>query len=444
MEAPEFSIEEFDYDQAYEVTTYLYPLIIATIVLSYVLVVIAILFVPKRKQKLWCSILFTLLLLPTGFTQLIAIIISVILMVCYRNTKPKQFMNIQLFIFGSLLYVLTSYVLVLISLFLLGNLNLYEYQNKDIFENHSISLKTLIRKKIIARKHEEKILNQVELGKKKVKDKRIIFGMLAKNGTKHIKNIKNKINDLGKHFEDYIMLIFENDSTDGTRNALYQLQEMDPRVHILKCCDLGTCECKLRSQDPKSSGYTSNYRSHRMAFFRQRILSVVQSQYSDWDYFMMLDFDLSGAFFIDGFLTTFHRDDWDAVFANGIAYIPIPFFHTVPFNYDCFAFDDKSFQRKNAINHFFVSNGILRPYFKKMKWYKAVSGFNGAMIYKISSLKNASYTPVHNLLCEHKYLHYSMKQNGYDRIFYNPAMILFAGQQCEPRLQMLLKTLKLS
>lgn len=441
MNDPELLIEEFDYNEAYQLTNYLYPLIIAIIVLSYVLVVISLMFIPKSKQKMWSSILFTLLLLPTGITQIIAIILSICLLIYYK--KPKHFMNLQLFIIGSIFYVVTSYIIVLLLLFLFGNMNLYEYQNKEFFQNESISLDTLTRKNIIAKKHESKIIEQGRVGKENVKNKKIVFGMLAKNGIKHMNNMKKKINILGKQFQDYMVLIFENDSNDGTRNALYEWQAMDSHVQILTCCDLGTCECKLGSKDPKSFGYTSSSRSHRMAYFRQRILSTVQSEYQEWDYFMMLDFDLSGAFYIDGFLTTFHRDDWDAVFANGIAFIPLPFLHTVPFNYDCFAFDDKTFQQKNQINHFFIANGILRPYVKKMEWYKAVSGFNGAMIYKISSLQNASYTPVDNLLCEHKYLHYSMQKNGYGRIFYNPAMILFAGQQCEPRLQMLLKTLRL-
>ena len=50
MNDPELLIEEFDYNEAYQLTNYLYPLIIAIIVLSYVWLDLLMLFQSQNRK----------------------------------------------------------------------------------------------------------------------------------------------------------------------------------------------------------------------------------------------------------------------------------------------------------------------------------------------------------------------------------------------------------
>ena len=59
---------------------------------------------------------------------------------------------------------------------------------------------------------------------------------------------------------------------------------------------------------------------------------------------------------------------------------------------------------------------------------KCTSGFNGMAIYKMEALTNSSYLNNTNRYCEHIDLHQDMYNKGYDKIYFNPNMILFIGQ----------------
>ena len=66
---------------------------------------------------------------------------------------------------------------------------------------------------------------------------------------------------------------------------------------------------------------------------------------------------------------------------------------------------------------------------------KSKSGFNGMAIYKMDAISNSSYMNTEKY-CEHIDLHYDMYNNGYDRIYYNPSMVLFVGQNGPDRINL--------
>ena len=118
--------------------------------------------------------------------------------------------------------------------------------------------------------------------------------------------MQQKINALGSQFENYHVILFENDSQDETRNLLHDWEENDNHVTLLKCCDLGNCECQLNWKDQNElKGLISDKRIDKMRFMRQKVLNHVQDNFSSWDYFCFMDFDLKGAIFKDGFFTSF-------------------------------------------------------------------------------------------------------------------------------------------
>lgn len=442
----EFSIDFFDYESAFSNSFTIYISLLVIFVAAYIVLIGTVLYLSQNGKK-GLAIGFTIfMLLPVfGINQLIGIFVGLGVIIHYaRKKKLEGFMNPFLFLLITLVYALVCYFIILHTLYLFGNANLYEIQNQSLYRSTEITLNELVKKRFITPVKEKVLQERIEQGKHNVRSKRIVIGLLTKNGIKHISKTKEKIERLCRHFADYRVIIFENDSTDNTRNVIKAWVETDPHVILLGCEHLGDKECKLKAKDPKSYGYTSFSRSEKMAGYRQEILNEVQMHYTDWDYFCTFDFDLSGAFFIDGFLTTFSREDWDMVYGNGITFIPVPFFHTKAYAYDCFAFidDNHEFGSEAQVPHFFECNKILGEASKTMEWYKSKSGFNGIAIYKIASLKGASYQPQKGMLCEHVFLHASMIDAGHDRIYFNPAMILFPGQQCEHRFQMAIQSIQ--
>ena len=64
------------------------------------------------------------------------------------------------------------------------------------------------------------------------------------------------------------------------------------------------------------------------------------------------------------------------------------------------------------------------------------SGFNGLAIYTMKSVNDSSYKNS-DFYCEHIDLHYDMNKKGYDKVYYNPNMIMFTGQPGPDRVELL-------
>ena len=64
------------------------------------------------------------------------------------------------------------------------------------------------------------------------------------------------------------------------------------------------------------------------------------------------------------------------------------------------------------------------------------SSFSGFGIYKIKSIMNAHYQKD---VCEHIAFHEQMTQNGYNKLFINPSLLLLSGHQGPQKLEGFLK-----
>ena len=258
--------------------------------------------------------------------------------------------------------------------------------------------------------------------------------------------MRQKIEKLGKQFKNYHIVLFENDSIDSSREMFQQWQKVDAHFTLLDCCSLGDCNCNLNWQDAsKMKGIISSTRIKKMRFMRQYVLDYIKRRFIDWDYVAVMDFDLKGAIFEDGFFTTFSNltGDFDMTFAAG--YTTVPIFNSL-FLYDGIAY--QPFGKKNGLKKGgdvlkclytqLMMNKDLLKFPTPLTILKCKSGFNGMAIYAMNSLKNASYDKTEHI-CEHVDLHLDMVKNGNDKIYYNPMMILFVGQQGPTRKSVLFK-----
>ena len=446
-----YILENFDFKNNYKDAKIVFIIFIIFLVILYLLSLYVIMYFCQTKNYKTLYIYLILLLCPTFFSQIICFFWAIVILSIGIKKKIKLKNNSLTFLsFFTLLYSISSYIFIVLYLYLLTNISLFDFNHSELYTEPEISLNELIEKNIISKKYKSKIEKQVKEGKENVKDKKIVMGFLLKNSFVHISSMQEKIKKIGKHFKDYKVVLFENDSSDGTRDILNDWSSNDNHIDIIKCCHLGNCECKLNWQDPKSKGVITNFRIDKMRFMREEMLKHVKKNYNDYDYYMIMDFDISGSMYIDGFFTSFQNNkDWDMVFGNGINSTPIPFFHNELYLYDIMAYvpieqktipnSQNSFQN---VKNFFTENKKLKKIWKSYKWKKSKSGFNGICIYKMNSILNSSYINSKKFYCEHIDLNNNMIENGHDKIFYNPAMILFPGQQCQHRLKLIFNFFK--
>lgn len=282
------------------------------------------------------------------------------------------------------------------------------YYEKEWFDNDKI----------------ESVFKLVEKGREMSKNKRIVICGLARNISGLVMKNIHKYVFIGSKFKDYRIVCFENDSVDQTRNLLKKCAKENNKIILIDCSYLGSTDCKLKTKEGYQYGQLTSDRIGRMAFYREQYLNYVKKNLRDFDYMMVIDFDLDGNQCIDGLFNTIAQDSqWDAVFINGKIGIPGTL-GTLTFTYDFMSymgindeFDEgrskKGTKYLTCLINIFRLNALTRG--TQLRPVK--SSFNGCGIYKIISILNSSY--IGNEICEHANLTKNiLRQNG--KIFINP------------------------
>jgi hypothetical protein len=197
----------------------------------------------------------------------------------------------------------------------------------------------------------------------------------VKNCGRYLNTVLENIEKIGAIFEDYKIFIFYDNSSDNSLNILktYQLKNNRLEVYINK--------------KP-----ISTFRTHNIAFARNSCLKHIKEKYSDYSYFIMMDFD-------DVNCKTVHpeilikyinekKDDWDGLsFQTSPRYYDIWGLSIYPY---CFSYN----HFKNNDQYY----NIIQDYVeKKLSMLKTgallpcLSAFNGFSIYKTSVFKDCEY-----------------------------------------------------
>ena len=266
-------------------------------------------------------------------------------------------------------------------------------------------------------------LHNVNLGRERATSV-VICGLARNNETILKKNIP-KIEALGNLFKSYKIVIFENDSVDDTRNLIHEWKEENPNVILLDCPEK---ECKLKESLMYDLGALSKSRIDKMTNFRNRYLDYVKENYSNYKYMLVMDLDLEGSISFDGLLDSLGHDDWDGICINGRC--PVP----GSFGFSTMAYDSLAYQAKGDNTNYQITSQTLVKKLAELNLKLSTndlvavnSAFNGAAIYKMSSIQNATYSNYAN--CEHIGFHRSMALSGCDKIFINPLWTGYSGFQ---------------
>ena len=247
----------------------------------------------------------------------------------------------------------------------------------------------------------------------------LVIGVLARNCIDGLRNNISRIEELGGMFKEYHVIVYENDSTDGTKECIMQWVENNGNV-------VAICEDLNQVTIPNKSKYIlkpskSEWRIQKMASFRNRVLQEVNKRFSP-DYFCFLDVDIE-SFSPQSVVEAMKKapDDWGALCASGHLYYSNPNGTDYPanFQYDAYAFFPEGSKPEEmgrwVISHqcHLVSAWTAEELVRKQKFASCRSAFNGLAVYKWNVIKDLHYKVMQNkelkecgaAMCEHLPFH---------------------------------------
>lgn len=194
-----------------------------------------------------------------------------------------------------------------------------------------------------------------------------------KNCAPFLDKVFNNIEQIGKLFDDYRILVFYDKSTDNTLQKLIEYGNKNPKFKYY---------VNTKSVTP--------YRTHNIAKARNFCLDYVKKHYQKFPFFIMMDFDnvnckKCNPEILQKYLK---RSDWDGLSFNTVPkYYDIWGLSIYPF---CFSYNHFN---KNAKTHFIIQEYItnLLEKLPPGKLLPCISSFNGFSIYRTKKFLNTYY-----------------------------------------------------
>lgn len=274
----------------------------------------------------------------------------------------------------------------------------------------------------------KKYKEEVDDGKKKAKDSRVVVAGLLQNGAYHIPELKERCQKIVRQFKDYRIVILENNSIDSSREDLLEWARQDERVKVL-CQDpyvTNSDECNIMGASGIKDTSPMPSRIHKMATLRNIYMDHIRHYYKDFDYLCVMDMDLEGDLFIDGF---FHGlrligPKVDGVACNGLIKTEDAFYY-----YDSFAYleeHDPPFMSdisEKSQHDNYVHIYMTQLYSTQMVPDRVQSAFGGCVVYNLKRMLEKRYDFSQNtFMCEHTFFHQGRK------IYVDPRMIFLIAK----------------
>lgn len=239
-------------------------------------------------------------------------------------------------------------------------------------------------------------------------------------------NIFKIMEKIGSLFEDYRIILYYDSSSDNTLVNLENYSKInDKMIYIV-------------NQDP-----ILKYRTHRIAKGRNKCLQTMRNDFSDYEYFIMMDCDDKCNYKINlNMLSNFlNINDWDALsFNHPSGYYDSWALSKRPFVLNCHCYKDPNLGKK------YITELISKT--PPNKLIRCFSAFNGFSVYRTNKFNDCWYNGYFNLNywsqnlikeniiaagpilykgikyehedCEHRYFHFSAVKKHNARIMISP------------------------
>jgi hypothetical protein len=249
----------------------------------------------------------------------------------------------------------------------------------------------------------------------------VIVG-LAHNIARPIAATLPLLTAMSSYFNTTRYIIYENDSTDGTKEVLSEWHKNHPSKQSISLF-LDT----LNEQSANSLGGFSQRRFDRLAAYRNRYMEVLaRAEYADADYVIVMDLDING-FSPGAFLAAMTPEalsrDWAAAGAFGTRWkfgLHVP----APTYYDTLAFRDAQFRTPFTYEQRQAASWWLYKH-QADGWLPANSFFGGQVIYRYKCIAQCRYAGGD---CEHVALYDCMRKTpGCGNFFVVPEYRLSYG-----------------
>lgn len=195
---------------------------------------------------------------------------------------------------------------------------------------------------------------------------------ICKDVEPFVENSITNIEALGQRFQDYRVILYENNSQDKTPLLFAKWAQTNPRV-------LFVSETVEEKELPSS-------RMEKIARARNKVLNLVrEGDFEDFPYLIMVDLDFPGPWPIDAVVETLDTPlEWDAVGSNGMLN---------GYYYDRYAFRDWEFPLGPELlgPTWWVDISYSRFFWMQDTWSQVFSSFGGLAIYKTKTITQFSY-----------------------------------------------------
>lgn len=260
------------------------------------------------------------------------------------------------------------------------------------------------------------------------KDKSIIICGIVRDAGKGLRKNIPVVKSLCRCFASYKIVVFENDSKDDTKDLLRAWADEDrENVHVSMCDRYQISTIPNNSPKAGINRFFCHARIDKMASLRNQYLQYVEETGLTADYLAVVDLDVA-QLFLEPILGAFACDrQWDAVCAYGYSISPSlrRRYHDT---YALTRLEDRDIPQTEEM--IFRKNRFLDGISAGHDWIRVASAFGGLTIYRFEALKDVRYQVLENndphveVHCEHFSIYRQMEQNGYDRFFVVPSMVL--------------------
>jgi len=257
-------------------------------------------------------------------------------------------------------------------------------------------------------------------------NKTIIVCSIVRDAERGLRRNIPVIREVCSRFNDYKVVIFENDSKDRTKQLLTEWMESDPKRVFAHMTDTDGKATIPSFKESKGNPFFGHKRIDRMAALRNQYMDLLWRNGWDADYLMVVDLDVA-KIDLEGVLNSFYNEmEWDAVTAFGYSLGPMlkTRYHDT---YALIMYGDETAQNENKMT---ALQYQLSSLIKEKQWVRVSSAFGGLAIYKMEAVKGLRYEVYDNrddrveVTCEHYSIYKHMQERGYDKFYINPAMVL--------------------
>jgi len=237
-----------------------------------------------------------------------------------------------------------------------------------------------------------------------------IFCGITRDNASDIPAVLRSIDETGSLFGNYAAVVFENDSTDETRELLSAWRD-GHGSNVKLICEVHNIEKRPSLQF--------------MAYCRNRYLQEIdRPEYDGYTHVIIVDFDMAYGWPRESVVNSFMYSGWDVMAANGI-------FTRMGHMWDAFAFRTPELnepyrsEKYGPIENYWPlinTDRYHRIYPPTLPPFPVLSAFGGLCIYRKAVLSGLRHDETSED-CEHVSLHAAILARG-GRIFMNPAMLI--------------------